>query len=331
MRDLTRLRTCRPNVVVNQFLTLYHSWLSQAELSTGSRLPNIRPRSIYLWHQFSFYAFGEDYHALIRSYKLDVPATKVEVRKEVEISAYSTGVGESFVHGGASPMDIRQVSSSFDGPLASAMSASLGEYANPSPPILPMLPNGAPGARFRNPIPIRNVAAGITDGVSEGLGRLKREIGKVRSPKLIPRPEQGTGPLPAWVPLEFDEEDEDFLLAGQRREPHDDHLDDGADNMSRSTSRDGASIPTPSSNHEDLFEDMQAPIHRSVLEEDRGWSREDRQAIEEAEHFYDISLSALWTRSRCHQHLSLRRRTRRRGKPRKPRPKLWKRTLRSRK
>lgn len=186
-------------------------------------------------------------------------------------------------------MDIRQVSSSFDGPLASAISASIGDYANPSAPILPMLPNGTPNSRFRNPIPIRNVAAGITDGMSEGLGRLKREIGKVRSPKLIPRLEQGGGPPPTWAALEFDEEDEDFLLAGQRREPRGDHLDDGADNMSRSTSRDGASVTTPSSAHQELFEDMQGPIHRSVLEEDRGWSNEDRQAIEEAERFYDIS------------------------------------------
>jgi hypothetical protein len=200
---------------------------------------------------------------------LDIPATKIEVRKEVEVSAYPTGLGESFVQGGAaSPMDIRRVSSSFDEPLASAMSASLGEYANPSFPVLPMLPNGVPGSRFRNPIPIRNVAAGISDGMTEGLGRLKREIGKVRSPKLNPRTES-----PAWAPLEFDEEDEDFLLAGRK-----------TDDVSRSTSRDGASILTPSSTQPDLFED---------IEDDRGWSQEDRQAVEEEERFYDISAVGL--------------------------------------
>jgi hypothetical protein len=224
----------------------------------------VRSRSIYLWHQFSFYALGEDYHALIRSYKLDVPAMKIEVRKEVEVSAYPTGAGESFVQGGAaSPMDICRVPSSFDEPIASAMSASLGEYANPTLPVLPMLPNGAPGPRFRNPIPIRNVAAGISDGMTEGFGRLKREIGKVRSPKLDPRTESS-----AWSPLEFDEEDEDFLLTGPK-----------SDEISRSTSRDGASILTPSSTQPDLFED---------IEDDHGWSQEDRLAIEEAERFYDI-------------------------------------------
>jgi hypothetical protein len=235
---------------------------------------------------------GEDYHALIRSYRLDVPATKIEVRKEVEISAYSTGMGESFVHGGASPVDIRQVSSSFDGPLASAMSASIGDYAKPSPPLLPMLPNGTHVSRFRNPIPIRTVTAGISDGVSEGIGRLKREIGKVRSPRLNPRVEQGSGQQPTWAPLEFDEEDEDFMLAGQTRDA--DHLDDGADVTSRSTSRDGASISTPPLTQPDLFEDIQGVgLRGSVLEEDRGWSREDRQAIEDAERFYDISAAGL--------------------------------------
>jgi len=235
---------------------------------------------------------GEDYHALIRGYRFDVPANKLEVRKEVEISAYSTGMGESFVQGGASPMDIRQVSSSFDGPLASAMSASIRDYAKPSPPLLPMLPNGTPNARFRNPIPIRTVTAGITDGVSERLGRLKREIGKVRSPILNPRVEQGNGPQPAWAPLEFDEEDEDFMLAGQMHEG--DSLNDDADAMSRSTSRDGASISTPPPTQPELFEDMQGiGLRGSVLEEDRGWSREDRQAIEDAERFYDISAAGL--------------------------------------
>ena len=213
----------------------------------------------------------------------------------MEVSAYPTDGGESFVHGSASPMDIRRVPSSFDEPLASAMSASLGEYANPSPPVLPMLPNGAPASRFRNSIPIRNVAVGITDGVTEGLGRLRREIGRVRSPRLNPRTEQSGagagGGLHSWASLEFDEEDEDFVLTGRTKSG----AVDGShpDPMSRSTSRDAASILTPSSTQPDFFEDTQQVSRGSVLEEDRGWSQEDRQAIEEAERFYDISAAGL--------------------------------------
>ncbi|KAI9069024.1 hypothetical protein FKP32DRAFT_1641461, partial [Trametes sanguinea] len=56
-------------------------WLSRAELSTFSSSPRVLPRLIYLTHQFSFHILGEDYHALIRSAHLDVPSTKVEVRK----------------------------------------------------------------------------------------------------------------------------------------------------------------------------------------------------------------------------------------------------------
>ena len=66
-----------------------NSWLSRAELSTCSPSPRILPRLIYLSHQFSFYALGEDYHALVRSAHLDVPASKIEVRKTIEVSAFA--------------------------------------------------------------------------------------------------------------------------------------------------------------------------------------------------------------------------------------------------
>ncbi|KZP21788.1 hypothetical protein FIBSPDRAFT_497114 [Athelia psychrophila] len=72
-------------------------------------------------------------------------------------------------------------SSSFDEPLASALSARL-DYAN-SFRRIPMLSNGAPKS-FRNPVPIRNMATGVTDGMIESLGRIRREMHKVRSPAL---------------------------------------------------------------------------------------------------------------------------------------------------
>jgi len=267
---------------------MYSNRLSEAELSTTSRTQPLRTRSIYLHHQFCFYAFGEDYHALIRSYRFDFSVSKLEVRKAVQISAYTMDDGGSF--GSALPMDIRQ-SSSFNEPLASAMSMQLGEFSGPSPKVLPMLPNGVPNPRLRDSIPIRSVAAGITDGVSEGLGRLRREINKARSPRLRPMQSLGSGVnSPSWAPIEFDEEDEDFMLSSEdpAQEPGP-AAEGGA--TSRSTSRDGASILTPLSTQPDFFDSLDNDYGN--LEDERGWSKEDRQAVEDAERFLDISAAGL--------------------------------------
>ncbi|KAH7902822.1 hypothetical protein BJ138DRAFT_271896, partial [Hygrophoropsis aurantiaca] len=154
--------------------------LAHAELSTCSKAVGILPRSIYLAHQFSFYTLGEDYHALVRRYQLDIAGNKIEVRKEVEASAYTAGTGELFVEGFSAPRDVRHAASSFDEPIASAMSADLGRSHSPRA-IIPMLPNGTPGSKpksFKNTIPIRNMTAGITEGMGESLGRIRREIHK---------------------------------------------------------------------------------------------------------------------------------------------------------
>ncbi|KAJ6528024.1 hypothetical protein B0H19DRAFT_880062, partial [Mycena capillaripes] len=107
------------------------SWLAQAELSTFSSAPRALPRAIYLSHQFAFYTLGEDYHALIRRYQFAIGGVKIDVRREVEVSAFALGPGtgaggEAFVedYGSSSPRAIRRrshVSSSFDEPLASAL------------------------------------------------------------------------------------------------------------------------------------------------------------------------------------------------------------------
>ena len=199
------------------------------------------------------------------------------MRKEVEVSAYSAGTGESFVEGFPAPMHVRRaLSSSFDEPLASALSAGL-DYSHQPRTVIPMLPNGTPGSRpktFRNPVPIRNMAAGLGDGVSEGLGRIRREMHKVRSPRLGPRSD-----VSGSVPLEFDEEDEDFL------NHDDDRLDvPGDDSISRSTSRgegdSGASVSTPSTSAVPLDEEADDLWH--------GWNTEDKLAIDEAEQFDDV-------------------------------------------
>lgn len=244
------------------------SWLAQAELSTCSRSTRLIPRTIYLAHQFSFFYLGEDYHALLRSHHLDVPAMKVEVRRQIEVSASGAGTGESFVSGSSLPSHAG-FPSSFDEPLASALSGEL-RSSNPSPPVIPMYPNGPISRSHRPAIPIRNVAVGISDGMTESLGRLRREIGKVRSPRLLPRGDS----VSASVPLEFDEEDEDFLSLDATTQGRD----------SRATSQEGASVSTPSTGIEPL------PVEHEGDTSWEGWSNEDKQAVDDLEQFDDIGV-----------------------------------------
>jgi hypothetical protein len=75
--------------------TKYVAQLAQAELSTFSRSAKLLPRTIYLSHQLSFHTLGEDYHALIRRYQLDISRHQIEVRSDQCISARR----ESFVEG----------------------------------------------------------------------------------------------------------------------------------------------------------------------------------------------------------------------------------------
>ncbi|KAF5309146.1 hypothetical protein D9619_012845 [Psilocybe cf. subviscida] len=268
-------------------------WLAQGEITTCSLSTRILPRTLYLSHQFSFHSLGEDYHALIRRYQFDISGPAIEVRKAVEISAYSSGGGESsFVEGFSSPRDIRRASSSFDEPIASAISGSFD--SSNLPVILPMYPNGVPGSTkpksFRNSIPIRTMA-GIGDGVSEGIGRLRREMTKTRSPQMLARTESGlSGP----VPLEFDEEDEDFLPRDASGvPPNDEH----PFSVPREPFRDNASaeagvgsvLVTPSHSVTQRFMDADVV---GTMEEDIGfaeWDPQDRLAIEEAEQFDDIT------------------------------------------
>lgn len=245
------------------------SWLAQAELSTFSKSTRVVPRSIYLSHQFSFHMLGEDYHALIRRYKLDIGGPKIDVRKEVEISAFSVSAagdaGESFVEGFSAPRDMRRISSSFDEPLASALAGGF-EHANP-PAVLPMLPNGTPGSLgkqklFRNSIPIRTTMAGIGDGMSESLGRFKREMNKARSPPLAPMSDNTS--TSALVPLEFDEEDEDFVLRDTLEVP-----DRDDDAHSQTTSKDadsGPTVSTPATSTHPLDE-VEAPTGDDVWQD----------------------------------------------------------------
>jgi len=94
----------------------------------------ISPHSLYLCHQFSLYMPGEDCHALICQFPLNIGGCKIEVRSEVEISAYSTGTGESFVGSFSMPPHIHRASSSLDEALASLPNSTPG--SSPKSPIL---------------------------------------------------------------------------------------------------------------------------------------------------------------------------------------------------
>ena len=232
----------------------------------------------------------------------------------MEISAYSSGgpgnnASAAFVEGFSAPRDIRRnISSSFDEPIASAISGSFDNSNLPA--ILPMYPNGIPSGKpksFRNSIPIRTMA-GIGDGVTEGFGRIRREMHKVRSPPLLPRSDSS---MSGHVSLEFDEEDEDFQL----RDVQDDddslkipsairHRDETS--TSRGTSREGGTsaestsslgLDTPADasiihhHHLPLADDM-SDVVGTVDEEIWGssaWDQQDALAIDEAEQFDNIS------------------------------------------
>ncbi|KAJ7069827.1 hypothetical protein C8F01DRAFT_975915 [Mycena amicta] len=277
-------------------------WLAQAELSTFSSTTRVLPRPIYLSHQFTFYTLGEDYHALIRRYQLGLRGVKIDVRREVEVSGVSTAGGEAFVEGIASSSSPRAIhrrhrtsQASFDEPLASALAGS--QYALPSP-VLPMLPNGTPSS-FRGAIPIRAVAAGLGDGVAEGIGRFRREMRHQRQRQLARSPPTVSrvigDDLEASVPLEFDEEDEDFVgLPPAQPEPFlQVHADREEDDVSANTS--------PSRNGEDSVLSLSTPATSAHLLEDEmdggglvlddgGWTPEDKLAVEEAERFDHISV-----------------------------------------
>ncbi|KAG8218093.1 hypothetical protein J3R82DRAFT_3608 [Butyriboletus roseoflavus] len=79
--------------------------LAHAELSTCARTPGLVPRSIYLSHQFLFYTLGEDYHALVRRHRLAISGAKIDVRKEVEASAFAGSSEAHFVEDMAFPSD----------------------------------------------------------------------------------------------------------------------------------------------------------------------------------------------------------------------------------
>lgn len=207
----------------------------------------------------------------------DIPVEKIEVRREVEASAYTIAQGESFVSAASTPQDVRG-GRSFDEPLASAIYSGL-DYSGSSPPVIPMLPNGARPGSFKASIPIRSVAANVAEGMNEGFGRLSRGLRKARSPQIQPTRTDES------VPLEFDEEDEAFL--SEHEHEHDNDNDN--DTMSNSgCGRDSRSVSTPSTNNNTPLPDVEAV----EADHDAGWL-DNMDAVEEMEQFDEISAARL--------------------------------------
>ena len=221
-----------------------HSSLAHAELSTCTRSPGLLPRSIYLSHQFLFHTLGEDYHALIRRHRLAISGAKIDVRKEVEASAFTGSSAAHFVedmtfppdhpharshsHSGSHPHSYGHVAPSFDELLANAMSAEMAYdlSAGGGRVTIPILPNGAAqqqSARARMGAPWTGsgtralsgmaMRGGIPIRVMEGVGRMiRREVDRVRGgrERAIDGVLGNAGDREGRVPLEFDEQDEDF-------------------------------------------------------------------------------------------------------------------------
>ncbi|KAH0839378.1 hypothetical protein J3R83DRAFT_75 [Lanmaoa asiatica] len=218
--------------------------LAHAELSTCARAPGLVPRSIYLSHQFLFYTLGEDYHALIRRHRLAISGAKIDVRKEVEASAFAGSSEAQFVEDLTFPSDHPHArshphshthshahlhlhthggASSFDEPLANAMSADMAYDLSAGGRVtIPMLPNGAAqqsvrartgtswsGLGARAALSGMSMSGEIPVRVMEGVGgMIRREMDRVRGGR-----ERAAGAVRGGErrdPLEFDEQEEDF-------------------------------------------------------------------------------------------------------------------------
>lgn len=227
---------------------------------------------------------------MIRRYQFDLPGAKVEVRRQVQVSAYPTLAtgGEAFVEG--SPTSRR--SFSFDEPLASALLQADG-FADRSKvgTVLPMLPNGNGHSAGRmTSIPIR--------GMSESLGRLRREMMVARK--------KGRGANGTWrrasgggggeegmsmsVPLEFDEDEEDFSFHAPSDEER------MRDESSGSRGEENLSSSTPATSLYPMDMDPEEDRGGVALSDDvwnDGWGVEDKKAIEEVEMYDHISAVGL--------------------------------------
>lgn len=187
------------------------------------------------------------------------------VRNEVQVSAYAVDVNGSLMHADDQLRGSQHThrSARLDDPMAIAIAEEM-EYSQ-SPPIYPMLPNGAslssnPSRSFLESIPMRRGAHIAMEITGEGIGKLRREIAKVRSPAMRPVPD---------MPHEIQELEDEELL---------DVDPDAA--SSRMTSEAEASLRTPEGDRHDRELAGADPWNE--------WGPEDQEAVAEQEQFDEI-------------------------------------------
>ncbi|KAI5474666.1 WD40/YVTN repeat-like-containing domain containing protein [Pseudohyphozyma bogoriensis] len=164
---------------------------AQAEIETFSRSPLVLPRSIYQSQQFDFFALPEHHLSQTSMGNFALPLRHLPMRSEVRVRQGDDSFAPS--SDTTSPdllgPDPDSIPASFDQPIKSAMQTILDSEAalvSRSPKTLtPTFPNGVAGkqGRWRDALPIRSVAP----TVNEGLGRMRRELGRVRASAIVPR------------------------------------------------------------------------------------------------------------------------------------------------
>ncbi|KAG8690414.1 hypothetical protein FRC08_010539 [Ceratobasidium sp. 394] len=176
-------------------------WLAQAEITTCTRSTKLLSGPIYLSHQFTFMSLCQDWQALLQQAHLSLPATKIAVRREVSARAIAqTGSDGAFLGSGTD--DTFVTSSSLDAPWASALSASISpESASQQ---IPSYPNAYSGGSATWKDPAKRLSH-LSDGISQGLGSFRREIGKVE--RCVRSPTSPTTPAVPGIKLGFDDND----------------------------------------------------------------------------------------------------------------------------
>ncbi|KAG8739952.1 hypothetical protein FRC10_004951 [Ceratobasidium sp. 414] len=177
-------------------------WLAQAEITTCTRSTKLLSGPIYLSHQFVFMGLCLDWQALLQQSHLSLPATKIVVRREVSARAIAqTGSDGAFLGSGAE--DTFVASSSLDAPLASALTGSISpESASQQIPSYPNAYSGGRGTSWKDPV---KRLSHLSDGIGQGLGSFRREIGRVE--RRVRSPTSPTAPVMPGIKLEFDDND----------------------------------------------------------------------------------------------------------------------------
>ncbi|KAG9074160.1 hypothetical protein FRC06_010891, partial [Ceratobasidium sp. 370] len=151
---------------------------------------------------FTFMSLCLDWQALLQQSHLSLPATKIAVRREVSARAIAeTGSDGAFL--GSGTEDTFVASSSLDAPLASALSGSISpESASQQIPSYPNAYSGGRGTSWKDPV---KRLSHLSDGIGQGLGSFRREIGRVE--RRVRSPTSPTTPAVPGIKLEFDDND----------------------------------------------------------------------------------------------------------------------------